>query len=191
MPWFNQHSRTCSAPSPFQASLNNTLDYLHLVNELPPIQNLVRCNPVPFSTLRPAAQAVILLVLYNSMRCQELLNIKVKDEVKPSLFLVHGLKKSHSYTVHIPITGHNRKLLDSCLGDLNLFPFDYHFIWRSMCRAGLPLSISTRVNRMVTHRARYELASKLELLNERSNITSLLRHKSKKTKSYYLGVLPK
>lgn len=181
----------CSASSPLHSAGKSTMNYYDIRNSLPPVQEVVNCNPVPFQVMNPGVQVVVLLVLVNSMRCQELLNICVGDEIKPSLFLVHGLKRSYSYAISIPISPANRAALGGMNAQERLFPYTYHFVWRSMCRAGLGLSVVTRVNRVVTHRGRYDLAEKLNELNERSEITPLLHHKSKRSKQHYLGVLPK
>ena len=182
---------TRSASSPLQAARNTTLNYLAISEQLPPITELISCNPAAVSVLFPGVRVVIQLLLLNSMRCQELLNVTAGDELKPSMFLVYGLKRSYSYSVHIPITSSNTLALSLLPSDARLFPFSYHSIWRAMSNAGLGLNVLSRVNRLVTHRSRYELAAKLVQLNERSKVTPLLRHKSKRTRNYYCGVLPK
>lgn len=107
------------------------------------------------------------------------------------MFLVHGKKRSHDYMIHIPFGDDNLKLVQATPGKTLLFPYTYNSVWRAMCRAGMSVAVTTRVNRIVTHRARYELADKLRELDERNSITPLLHHKSSKSKYHYVGVMGK
>jgi len=119
------------------------------------------------------------------MRVSECLDLCAKDEIKPTIFLVRAKKKGVNYTIHIPISDRNRNVLNVFIPGQRLFPFDYHYVWRSMVKAGMSLRVTTRVNRVVTHRGRFDLAGKLVQLNERDNITPLLHHRSKKSQQYY------
>lgn len=179
------NNSTCFAPSPLQPACNSTLNYYRIKKCLPSISEIVNCNPLPVSCLNNAVYVVIQLVLLNSMRCSELLNITVNDLLKPSIFLVRGLKKSYSYSITIPMDRLNQKILSVMPKGTRLFPFTYTKVYRSMKAAGLGIDIPTRINQAVTHRSRYELASKLSLLNERENVTPLLHHKSPRTKEFY------
>lgn len=183
----NRHKiSTLSVPSPLNLGRNTTLFYLDVCNQLPSVRELVGSVDNSEMVLYPGVRACIQLVLMNHMRVSECLDIFAKDEIRPSLFLVRAKKNGFNYTIHIPIDGRNRKILSSMLPCTRLFPFSYHFVWYSMVKAGMGLSVSTRVNRVVTHRGRYDLAEKLVQLNEKENITPLLHHKSKKSKFFYL-----
>ncbi len=177
---------TVPAPAPLQPVRNSTLNFLELGYTLPSIKNLVHVNSDAEYTLNRGVRAAIQLTLLNNMRISECLNIKSNDEIKPSIFLVRAKKKGINYSIYIPISGSNRVLLDEQTTPFKLFPFTYHFIWYSMVKSGLSLRVSSRVNRVVTHRGRFDLAAKLEELNQRANITPLLHHKSKSSKKYYL-----
>lgn len=189
MQLFHDKTRTCSVPPPDQSSRSSSLYYKDLVNKLPAVSSLVPCNDNAEKGLRDGIRAVIQIVLFYHMRCAECLDIKFKDMIKPSLFLVHGKKRSNDYTVHLPIGRCNEDLVRQGPGETLLFPFTYNSIWRGMVNAGMSIAVTSRVKRIVTHRARYELAAKLELLNERASITPLLRHKSEKSKEYYINVV--
>lgn len=175
-----------SVTSPLEVAVNSTLYYLSLAGQLPSVKSLVGGRENSEMVLFPGVRVVIQLILLYHMRVSECLDLCAKDEIKPTLFLVRAKKRGAAYSIHIPIDSRNRTALDGFSPGQRLFPFDYHYIWRSMVKAGMSLSVRTRVNRIVTHRGRYDLAEKLVILNERSNITPLLHHKSKKSMEYYL-----
>jgi hypothetical protein len=181
-----QKPRTLPGLAPLHFACNNTLYYYTINHALPAIDTIIKTNPVPFSCLSHGVQVIIKLVLLNSMRVTELLQITSSDEIKPSMFISRGLKKSNSYLVHIPIDPYNRRILDKLPERTPLFQWSYNQVYRAMCNAGLPLCITTRVNRCVTHRGRYDLAQKLEALNDTANVTPLLHHKSSTSAAYYL-----
>ena len=188
---FAQNPRFCSVPTPDQASRRNTLYYKDLVSGLPAVSDLVPCNKNAERGLYDGARVVIILIIMNHMRCAECLEIKFKDMIRPFMFLVRGKKKSNDYSIHIPLGGNNLKTVLTGDKDARLFPFTYNSIWRAMCTAGMSVAVTSRVKRIVTHRARYELSDKLAELNRRASITPLLRHKSQKSKFYYEGVMEK
>lgn len=179
-------NRLRSVPSSLHLAGNTTLYYLSICNVLPSVRELVGSGENSETVLFPGVRLVIQLVLMNHMRISECLDICVQDEIKPSIFLVRAKKKGHNYSIHIPIDYRNRKVLNSLHPGAFLFPFSYHFVWRSMVKAGMSIRVSTRVNRIVTHRGRFDLAGKLIHLNQRENITPLLHHKSKKSKEFYI-----
>lgn len=175
-----------SAPSLDKYAVNSALDYYQVGNCFPPVCESVGTKDNSESTLSWGVRSVIRIVLFYHMRCTELLLLTKIDEIRPSLFLIQGLKKSHSYTVHIPLSPANRTALKSFDIYQPLFPFSYHTIWRKMKTAGMGLRVSSRVNSIVTHRGRFDLADKLERLNLRAGITGCLHHKSESSLSYYL-----
>ena len=186
---YQTHSSPVS--SPLHASGNTTLYYLSICNQLPSVKSLVGTTENSEYTLFPGVRLVIQLVLMYHMRISEVLDIRVKDEVKPTVFLVRARKRGVNYCIHIPVDSRNRSILLSCDPGQRLFPFSYHWVWRCMVRAGMSMRVTTRVNRVVTHRGRFDLAGKLQRLNDISNITPLLHHKSTKTRDYYLPGAPK
>ncbi len=175
-----------SASSPLQVACNTTLYYLSLGRRLPTVKSMVGVENNAEYVLFPGVRLVIQLVLLYHMRVSECLEICAKDEIKPTLFFIRAKKKGANYTIHIPIDDRNRTLLDRFAPDQRLFPLSYHRIWRSMVSSGMSMRVSTRVNRIVTHRGRFDLAEKMVKLNERANITPLLHHKSAKSLEYYL-----
>jgi hypothetical protein len=189
VPIFTKHVPNPSAPSPLVSACKYSLIYSAVNQLLPPVRDLCKVNEVPFGCMHPGVQVVVKLVLLNSMRCTELLLIRVKDEIKPTMFLARGLKRSSSYLVHIPIDPGSRSLLSSLPGSQALFPWTYIQVYRAMIAAGLALNIVSRVNQIVTHRGRYDLADKLQALNDLPSLQPLLHHKSAASASYYVGVL--
>lgn len=178
--------RNSFASSPLQFARNTTLYYLSICNQLPSVKSLVGTHDNSEYTLYPGVRLVIQLVLMYHMRISECLDIRVKDEVKPTIFLVRARKRGVNYSIHIPIDDRNRAILLDSEPSKLLFPFSYHWVWRCMVRAGMSMRVTNRINRVVTHRGRFDLAGKLQQLNDISNITPLLHHKSSKTRDYYL-----
>jgi integrase len=175
-----------SAPSPLQHARKSTLYFLAIGNALPAVSSLVKCNDNSEHCLFPGVRVAIQLIILNHMRVGELTQVKKCDEIRPSMFFIKGIKRSHSYSIHIPIDSRNRAILDSMPFSQLLFPFTYQYIYRSMLSAGMSYRVRSRVNRVVTHIGRFDLADKLHLMNLRSSVSSLLRHKSKSSASYYL-----
>ena len=182
----DQSLRALSASSPGKYVVNSALNFLDLGSCFPSVSELVGTQDNAEQVLSWGVRAVIRIVLFYHMRCTELLNVTKVDEIRDSLFLIPGLKRSHSYTIHLPISSCNRTALDSFSLDQPLFPFSYHTIWRKMSIAGMSLRVRSRINSIVTHRGRYDLAEKLERLNMREGITGCLHHKSKSSLNYYL-----
>ncbi len=174
------------APSPLQFARNTTLNYYELGNALPSVSSVVGCELGPEMSLSPLMRAVVRLCISNSMRISETLAIRRIDECSPSMFAVRGKKKSFSYTVQVPISPINRTALDSFEPQQLLFPCTYHALWAAMVRVGMSLRVTSRVNRIVTHRGRYSVAQKLAELNRREDIQGTLHHRSPKSTQYYL-----
>lgn len=175
-----------SIPSPLLAARNTTLYYNSISTGLPTVSSIVGSEENSEMCLNPGVRLVIQLILMNHMRISELLELCPGDEIKPSMFLVRAKKKGYNYSIHIPIDERNRYILGRMHPSQCLFPFSYSFVWRGMVKAGMSLRVTTRVNRVVTHRGRFDLATKLNQLNEKENITPLLHHRSAKSKQYYL-----
>lgn len=179
-------NRNSSATPPLQVACNTTLYYLELGSRLPSVKSMVGTSDNAEMVLNPGVRVVIQLVLMYHMRVSECLDVCARDEIKPTIFLIRAKKRGANYTIHIPVGDRNRTILDHFTPGQLLFPFSYHKIWRSMVAAGMSMRVTTRVNRIVTHRGRFDLAEKLVKLNETSNITPLLHHKSPKSMDYYL-----
>lgn len=185
-----QKLRNRSAPSPDDSAVKYTLDYLFLREELRFFFLFFRTSGISFFYLFPGFQVFFFILFHNSMRASELLAVTAGDELSPSLFLVRGRKRSRGYTVTIPITGVNRLAVDGMPASQRLFPWDYHTIWRAGKRSDIAVNVPGRKTQIVTHKGRYILANALQERGKSDEITSLLRHKSAKSKNYYIGVLP-
>lgn len=179
-------NRNSSVSPPLDVALNTTLYYLELGNSLPSVKSIVGTKDNAETVLNPGVRVVIQLVLLYNMRVSECLELRAVDEIKPTIFFVRAKKGGANYTIHIPISDRNRKALAAFRPLQLILPFSYHTIWSSMVKAGMSMRVTTRVNRIVTHRGRFDLAAKLVKLNERSAITPLLHHKSAKSLEYYL-----
>jgi len=180
------NDRAFYAPAPLQTASNSTLNYLAVSNRLPGIGEVALCPEGAEKCLCPGHRVVIQIILAYSMRSAELLRLTMRDMLKPTVFLVKGAKRSYAYTIMIPFSDDEMKALVKIGIDEPIFPFTYHQIWRGMKRAGMSVSVKGRINDIVTHRGRYDLADKMQELNLVSDIQGCLRHKSGKSKDYYL-----
>lgn len=189
MTLFSGKPRNCTVTAPDQLVGSESIVYLPVANQLPAIHSFVPCNKNAERYLNSGIRVVIQLVLMYHMRCAECLDIRYRDMYRPFMFFVGGKKSSRDYSIHIPLGHANLSTVLKYKDSTRLFPYAYNTIWRAMVNAGMSVGVTSRVNRIVTHRGRYDVADKLVELNKRASITPLLRHKSDKSKAHYVGVL--
>jgi hypothetical protein len=181
-------SSTCSSsvPAPLHSACNNTLYYYSISTLLPAVEDLCCMPPGSAFGLPPGIRVVLQLTFLYCSRISEILNINSDDELRPSLFLVKGKKRSADYTVHIPIDGVNRTAISSSAVPFKLFPFTYMQVYRAALRSGLSIAVEGRRNLAVTHRSRYELARSVSELNKVTSLQDILRHRSPASQGFYL-----
>lgn len=178
--------RTISGPAPDISACKYPVDYNSTNALLPPLSTVIKAIPAAVGMLHPGLQVVIKLIILNAMRASECLGITARDQVKPSMFLVHGRKRSHDYLIHIPLSPASQAVLKQAPGKTPLFPWTYLQLYRAMVRVGCSQSVFSRVNDVVTHQGRYTLAEKLIALNEQDAVSPLLHHKAKSSAGYYI-----
>lgn len=131
------------------------------------------------------SQIILKLLFFYGSRITELLSIRWRDCVSESVFLVHGLKRSSSYSIFLPnfvpkAEQNQRK------PDLLIFTgANYKKIYNFMKDNGLYVELPGRRTKKVTHSPRVTMANSAIAISGDSVASDLLHHKSKSTINYY------
>lgn len=118
-------------------------------------------------------------------RVSEILGIRHVDEISAGVYIVHGLKKSRSYTVEIDGHLFLKSLSLHCskklFGTLNRST-----VYRALLKFGLYAQLNNNNNLTVTHLPRHNLAAALfKSSQDPKLIQDLLKHNSIKSQTHY------
>jgi len=118
-------------------------------------------------------------------RISEILGIRHTDEISAGVYIVHGLKKSRSYTVEIPGHLYLKSLCFDC--SIHLFGTLHRCtVHRALVKFGLYAQLNNNNNMTVCHLPRHKLAAALfNSSQDPKLIQDLLKHNSIKSQTHY------
>ena len=175
-----------SVISPLSLALNNTPYYAALNSILPSLEALsgrrVGSHMLDQCEINTIAR---ILCLYN-MRASEALSINIKNHIGAGRVVVKGLKGSGDYIVWIPYL---HDIIDSHKlngQDIAITNSTYRQLYDYLKQKGFDQNVGNKNTKACTHSSRYSTAGLVSQFVGRDSVTDILRHRSKRTKSYYL-----
>jgi hypothetical protein len=123
----------------------------------------------------------------NCARISEMLNLRYSDHIGNARYVVRGLKRSRSYSVHLqgyyPPAGY----CDADLARIPVFSTNYDTVYRWCRRIGLGSLQGRRKYFIRTHLHRYITAKRVRKAHGVKFTSAVLHHKSIDSQEYYIN----
>jgi integrase len=119
-------------------------------------------------------------------RISELLAVTTSDIVGVDRILVHGKKKSGSYTIFLPTLSQQLWAYRPETSFFNLFPYSYNKLYRWCKKIGLYISVDGHINLSVLHAGRYLFGQEAIKRNNIDAVGDCLRHRNKNNTINYI-----
>lgn len=178
--------RSLSGSTALLQACNTTSYYYRANNSLPSLARILNRRDLHDGLLSPICRTTIQVCLLYYCRIQELLNATVADVIEPDRVLIRGLKKSLDYIIFLPGLSHQIEQWKNKKNFTKLFPVTYMKLYRSILVANLGSQKIKKKNTKRLHQARYDLVADLIGRTGETNISAILRHRSRSSLQYYI-----
>ncbi len=121
------------------------------------------------------------------LRISEVLNITIKDIIKPDRIYIHGLKGSRGGIIYLPGLSNQINNEIGIKQTDKLFNISYNKCYRNYVKAGISYKKVDSINTMRCHAHRYQVNDLFKKGYSKNDLGDILKHKSHKSISYYLS----
>lgn len=176
---------TLSGTSPSSRGRNNPMEYYHPGPSVPTLESLAGTPYEVENRINPRVSAALRIVLSNSMRACEYLQLTSADVMTNDRVIVRGAKGSGSYIIHLPDVSRQFRRVPTDLTPRPLGNVTYSQLYKACVICGIGTQYLGHVNMSRTHKARYELVSELKDICDNRVLSDCLHHRKDSTIKYY------
>ena len=133
---------------------------------------------------------VVLVILFyaavNCCRISEILNIRASAFIGEDRYVVRALKRSRSYSVHLPLLHPYAVRCANMPADARVFALGYRWFWQWCERIGLGFTPAGNQNVARTHAHRYCTAAAVSTCESTTAASDVMHHNSRRSVLFYL-----